>query len=353
MKIKINVKKPYDVIIKSNILTSLASYLPEGLGNTAAIITDDNVEPLYGQVVRKSLEDGGFRVITYVFKHGEANKSTDTLISILNYLADNKVTRSDFIAALGGGITGDVAGFAAGVYLRGIRYIQIPTTFLSAVDSSVGGKTGVNLTAGKNLTGLFYQPDAVICDPETFRTLDDDIFIDGVSEAVKHGFILDEDFFRALSGKTRAEYMDDIENIIARNVEIKGEIVASDEFECGRRQLLNFGHTAGHAIEKVTNHAVSHGQAVAAGMIIMTRAAYRMGYCDTDYSGDIRAAFSGFRNRIDTAYNPDDLYSAALSDKKRAGDKINIIIPEQSGKCVIKTIKAEELLDVFKAGVGT
>ena len=352
-KIKINVKTPYDVIIGKGLLSGFAEYLPlsELKSKTAVIITDSNVFPLYESTVRKSLESAGFSVLTYVFESGEKHKSSETLIGILNFLADNKVTRSDFIVALGGGIVGDMAGFAAGIYLRGIRYIQVPTTFLAAVDSSVGGKTAVNLNAGKNLAGLFYQPEAVICDPETFKTLDDSTFADGVSEAVKHGFILDEKLFNKLKNSTRTEYMENIEEIIARNVEIKGEIVTEDEFEKGRRQLLNFGHTAGHAIEKYTNHAVSHGQAVAAGMVIMARAAHKKGFCEFDYSGEVEAAFLGFPQALNMNFSAEEMYEAGLSDKKRSGEKINIIIPEKIGKCVVKTIEATELLEVFKLGL--
>jgi len=350
-KIKINVKTPYDVIIGKGLLSDLAAYISSDMGKTTVIITDSNVFPLYEPAVRKSLESAGFSVLTYAFENGEKHKDPEILIDILNFLADNKVTRTDFIIALGGGIVGDMAGFAAGVYLRGIAYIQVPTTFLAAVDSSVGGKTGVNLKAGKNLAGLFKQPEVVICDPETFETLDDLTFADGVSEAVKHGFILDGNLFQKLIGKTRAEYMNDIVEIIARNVEIKGEIVAEDEFEKGRRQLLNFGHTAGHAIEKCTNHTVSHGQAVAAGMVIMARAAYKKGFCNADYSGEIEDAFSGFPNVLNMNFSADEMYEAGLSDKKRSGEKLNIIIPEKVGTCVVKTIEATELLEIFKLGL--
>ncbi|MCL2696485.1 MAG: 3-dehydroquinate synthase [Oscillospiraceae bacterium] len=345
-------RKPYDVIIETGIINEIAAYFPTYIrGGTAAVITDDNVFALYEPAVRKSLENAGFNVISYAFKNGENHKTTDELFKILNFLADNKVTRSDFIIALGGGIAGDMAGFAAGIYLRGIRYIQVPTTFLAAVDSSVGGKTAVNLGAGKNLAGLFYQPEAVICDPETFRTLDDVTFADGVSEVVKHGFIADEELFRCLSGKTRSEYMKNIVEFISRNIKIKGGIVAADEFEKGKRQLLNFGHTAGHAIEKCTNHAVSHGQAVAAGMIIMSRAAYKKGFCDCDFSQEIAAAYFDFPNVFNMNFCAEKLYEAALSDKKRSGVKINIIIPERIGKCVIKEIEAIELLEIFKLGL--
>jgi 3-dehydroquinate synthase len=352
MKVKINAGKPYDVIIEKGILSEIAENLPEKMGGTAVIITDNNVKPLYEQTVKKSLTDAGYKVLTHAFESGEKHKTPEELVSILNFLAENKVTRSDFIVALGGGIVGDMAGFAAGIYLRGIRYIQVPTTFLAAIDASVGGKTAVNLNAGKNLAGLFYQPEIVICDPETFATLGDLTFADGVSEAVKHGFILDDSFYYKLKGRTRAEYMNDIVKIVARNVEIKGEIVAADEFEKGKRQLLNFGHTAGHAIEKCTEHAVSHGQAVAAGMTIMARAAYKKGYCSTDFSGEIEAAFSGFQGILNMDFSAEKIYEAALSDKKRSGEKINIIIPESVGKCVIKEINAEELLEIFRLGLG-
>jgi 3-dehydroquinate synthase len=351
MKVRINVKKPYDVIIKNNILPEIALYLQGFNGSTAAIITDENVYKLYEPTVRASLENAGINVVSHVFKSGEKNKNSDELFKIINFLAEKKVTRSDFLIALGGGIVGDMAGFAAGIYLRGIKYIQVPTTFLATVDSSVGGKTAVNLSAGKNLAGLFYQPEIVICDPETFYTLDDVTFADGVSESIKHGMICDEEFFRFLSGKTRVDYMKDIVKIVVQNVKIKSRIVESDEFEKGQRQLLNFGHTAGHAIEKVTNHAVSHGQAVAAGMILMSRAAYKKGFCERNYSCEIEKALSGFSHEIDLNYNAEELYEAALSDKKRSGEKVNIIIPESIGKCVIKRINTEKLFGIFKAGL--
>ncbi|MCL2077984.1 MAG: 3-dehydroquinate synthase [Oscillospiraceae bacterium] len=352
-KIKINAKTPYDVIVGKGLLPELAAYLPNELhvGKTAVIITDSNVMPLYEPLARKSLEDAGYKVISHAFESGEKHKTPEELIKILNFMADNKVTRSDFIIALGGGITGDMAGFAAGVYLRGIDYVQIPTTFLAAVDSSVGGKTAVNLNAGKNLAGLFYQPSVVICDPDVFETLDDLTFADGVSEAIKHGFILDGEFFLKLKGKTRAQYMDDIVEIIARNVEIKGEIVGADEFERGKRQLLNFGHTAGHAIEKCTDHAYTHGQAVAAGMFIMSRAGYKKGFCEQDFSSEISEALVAFPWQFTFKFSVEDMYQAALSDKKRSGGKINIIIPESVGKCVIKEINAEELYEIFELGV--
>ncbi|MCL1824061.1 MAG: 3-dehydroquinate synthase [Oscillospiraceae bacterium] len=350
-KIKINAKTPYDVIIGKGILSDLAAELPENLGKTAVIITDNNVLPLYEPVVRKSLKEAGFSVISYTFESGEKHKTPKELIKILNFLADNKVTRSDFIIALGGGIVGDMAGFAAGVYLRGIKYVQVPTTFLAAVDSSVGGKTAVNLNAGKNLAGMFYQPAITICDTDTFKTLDDITFADGVSEAVKHGFILDEAFFRKLQSRTREEYMNEIVEIVARNVEIKGRIVEADEFEQGKRQLLNFGHTAAHAIEKCTDHAVSHGQAVATGMVIMARAAYKKGFCNADFSMEIKEAFSGFKSIFDTDITAEEMAEAALSDKKRSGEKINIVIPESIGNCVIKQIEVSELLEIFKLGL--
>ena len=350
-KVKISATPPYDVVIGKGILHDLASYLPDNMGETAVIITDCNVKLLYESAARESLEKAGYKVISYAFESGENHKTPEELFKILNFMAENRVTRSDFIVALGGGIVGDMAGFAAGIYLRGIKYAQVPTTFLAAVDSSVGGKTAVNLNAGKNLAGVFYQPRVVICDPLTFETLDGPTFTDGVSEAVKHGFILDRDLFNNLKGKTRVGYMDDIVNIIARNVEIKGSVVEEDEFEKGRRQLLNFGHTAAHAIEKCTVHGVTHGRAVAVGMVIMARAAYKKGLCDEDYSGEITAAFSGFSQALEMSFSAEQMYEAGLSDKKRSGGKLNIIIPERVGKCIIKEIEASELYDVFKAGL--
>ncbi|MDD6503238.1 MAG: 3-dehydroquinate synthase, partial [Oscillospiraceae bacterium] len=238
-----------------------------------------------------------------------------------------------------GGVTGDVSGFAAATYQRGISYIQIPTTLLAAVDSSVGGKTAIDLPAGKNLAGAFYQPGLVLCDYDTLNTLPEEVFTDGCAEVIKYGVIWDADFFEQLKSPIRPQ----IESVIARCVEIKRDVVQQDEFDTGIRGLLNFGHTIGHAVEKCSAYAVSHGSAVAIGMALMTKAAYLAGRCDEDCVDSVYAMLRQYGLPTRTEFAPDDLLAAMLSDKKRSGSKISLIVPERIGKCDIVKLPVEEM----------
>lgn len=242
--------------------------------------------------------------------------------------------------ALGGGVVGDVAGFAAASYLRGIDFIQIPTTLLACVDSSVGGKTAIDLKAGKNLAGAFYQPKLVIADFETLSTLTDGIFADGMAEVIKYGVIFDKAFFEFLRDN---EAKDNLEYVITRCVELKRDIVNADEKEKGVRALLNFGHTVGHAIEKCSGYKIPHGSAVAVGMVIISRAAYKCSFCDENYADIIASLNKKYSLPVSTDFSASELSSAAMADKKRAGDKIKLIIPEALGNCVIKSVPTSEL----------
>ena len=244
-------------------------------------------------------------------------------------MCSSDLTRSDCVAALGGGVTGDMAGFAAATYQRGIDYIQIPTTFLAAADSSVGGKTAVDLEAGKNLVGAFWQPRAVICDTDTFRTLPEDTFLDGVAETVKHGLIADADFFRFL---LEADLRGDIDRIVRRDVEIKAAVVGEDEFERGRRKILNFGHTLGHAMEKLSGYATPHGHAVAVGMVLAARGAERLGYSPAGTLETVLEANERLGLPSRCPYGAQALYEAATGDKKRGGDHIDVVVLEEIGR---------------------
>ena len=244
----VNASTPYPVHIGPGLLEK-AGELIAGVtsSRTCAVITDTTVEKLYAAPVCRSLQEAGFQVCLHAFPAGEQSKNINTYGGMLEFLAENKLTRSDFVVALGGGVTGDMAGFAAATYQRGVDYIQMPTTFLAASDSSVGGKTAIDLAAGKNLAGAFHQPKMVICDTDTFRTLPPDAFADGMAETLKHGLIADGDFYRFLmTGDVRAR----MDQVVRRNVEIKAAVVGEDEKEHGKRKLLNFGHTLGHAMEK-------------------------------------------------------------------------------------------------------
>ena len=292
--------------------------------------------PLYGGRVQDSLKRAGFDFHAYTFPAGEQNKNLDTYRKILEFFALNRLTRSDFVIALGGGVAGDMAGFAAATYQRGVDYIQLPTTFLAASDSSVGGKTAVDLEAGKNLVGAFHQPKLVLCDTETFRTLTPETFADGVAETVKHGLIADRDFFNSLM----AGRMDtDINGVVRRNVEIKASVVGEDEFERGKRKLLNFGHTLGHAIEKLSGFTVTHGHAVAIGMVLACRAAERLGHSPAGTLETVLDACRRFRLPTECPYSAQALYDAATGDKKRDGGSIDVVVLEETGRA--KTVRLD------------
>jgi len=235
-KITVNASKTYDINIGFGIIDE-ADVILNKIGSAAAVVTDDIVAPLYAQRLEQALSRNKTRVVRYVIPHGEASKSAEQLVSLVNFLAKEKLSRTDTVIALGGGVVGDLAGFAAAVYMRGIGFVQIPTTLLAAVDSSVGGKTAINLDAGKNLAGAFYQPDAVLCDISLLSTLTPEVFRDGCAEVIKYGVIADSKLFDSFEKPIK----DQLENIIARCVEIKRDIVAEDEFEKSVRKFLNLG----------------------------------------------------------------------------------------------------------------
>lgn len=339
----------YNIVIDKGILPKSGSMIKEVTSaERVAVITDDTVDKLYSDVVMKSLSDAGFETFKFVFPHGEKSKNISTFSSILEFLADSGLTRTDALVALGGGVVGDVAGFAAASYLRGIDFIQIPTTLLACVDSSVGGKTAIDLKAGKNLAGAFYQPKLVIADFETLSTLTDGIFADGMAEVIKYGVIFDKAFFEFLRDN---EAKDNLEYVITRCVELKRDIVNADEKEKGVRALLNFGHTVGHAIEKCSGYKIPHGSAVAVGMVIISRAAYKCSFCDENCTDIIASLNKKYSLPVSTDFSASELSSAAMADKKRAGDKIKLIIPEALGNCVIKSVPTSELEKIIGEGL--
>jgi len=344
--ITVKASKTYDIKIGSGILDDADSILPK-IGSTAVIVTDDVVAPLYSQRLENSLARKKIRVIRYVIPNGEASKSVEHLVPLVNFIANEKLSRTDTVIALGGGVVGDLAGFAAAVYMRGIGFIQIPTTLLAAVDSSVGGKTAINLGAGKNLAGAFYQPDAVLCDISLLSTLAPEVFRDGCAEVIKYGVIADGKLFKSFEKPIK----DQLEDVIARCVEIKRDIVAQDEFEKSVRKFLNFGHTIGHAIELLSRYEITHGSAVAAGMAIITRTAAKMKICDDACMHDIIKTIKLYDLPVNTTYDAASLAKACLSDKKRDGGKVTMIFPEKIGKCVMKDIKVEELENAIRLGL--
>ena len=272
--IPVQTARPYEVLVGQGLLAQSGELIAKKAPPcTAAIITDDTVNILFGDAVQASLQQAGFKVCRIVFPHGEASKNMTTLSFVLEQLAGHRVTRTDLIVALGGGVVGDLAGFAAAVYLRGMRFVQLPTTLLSAIDSSVGGKTAVDLAAGKNLAGAFWQPELVLCDSDALKTLPEQYFLDGLGEAVKYGMAFDNTLLPLLQNGVASR----LPELVARCVAIKAGVVAQDEHDTGERRKLNFGHTVGHAIERCSGFSISHGQAVAIGMVIITRACVKKG----------------------------------------------------------------------------
>ena len=347
--INIHASRDYDVKIGSGLLPSLGAEVAALCKvGTAAILSDSNVWPIYGDTVSAALQNSGLRVVNYVFPAGEESKSAENYLNILNFLADNHITRTDLLIALGGGVVGDITGFAAATYLRGIPYIQIPTTLLAMVDSSVGGKTAIDLPGGKNLVGAFYQPSLVLCDLETLKSLPEDIFRDGCAEVIKYGILFDPDLFVHL---LENGILFDREAVVARCVALKRDVVATDEHDRGERQLLNLGHTIAHGIEAVSNFTVSHGKAVAIGTAIISRSAYANGMCSEDTYRSILSVLSAFSLPTDTTVDMDAIIRIALSDKKRSGQNINLVLPTQIGKCIISPTPIDSLKGFLEKGL--
>lgn len=348
-RITVTASRSYDIVIGSNLHTSIGTYLADlSSASSVAIISDSNVWPIYGSSVKTSLENSGYRVVNYVFQAGEENKNAKTYLSILDFLAQQHITRTDVLVALGGGVVGDITGFVAATYLRGIPYVQVPTTLLAMVDSSVGGKTAIDLPAGKNLVGAFYQPSLVLCDINALQTLPDNIFQDGCAEVIKYGILYDPDLFAHLS---QNGIRFDLEYVIARCVALKRDVVAADELEHSERKLLNLGHTIAHGIEAGSNYTISHGKAVAIGIAIISRCAAEHKICDVDTRVAIREILSKFRLPTDTDIALDTIVSIALSDKKRHGDHIDLILPKQIGSCVIHPVAIDRLKGFLGKGL--
>ncbi len=329
----------YRVRIERGALTTIAEHWLDA-PRAMALVAEERVDRLYGDRVAAGLEAAGIRVERWTFPGGEAAKSGRTLFELLEFLAEKKLSRSDALAALGGGVTGDLTGFAAAVYLRGVPFVQVPTTLLAMVDASVGGKTAVNLRAGKNLAGAFHQPAYVAIDPDVLATLPPAVLADGVSEALKTGAISDRALFdRLAKGYDPAE----AEAVVARCVAIKRDLVEADERDTGARQLLNFGHTVGHAIEKASGYAVSHGQAVALGMLLEARGAEAAGFAEAPVSDLIRRALVANHLPVACPFSAEALLDTMLRDKKVRSGRIALALPREIGRCALLEIDVDAL----------
>lgn len=347
-RVEVHTAPLYEVRIGAGILGQCGAYLRSILPDCrVAVVTDSTAGPLYLETVMQSLQAAGFTVDSCTFPAGEASKNIGTLSDILEFLASVPLTRTDCLIALGGGVVGDMAGFAAAVYLRGIRCVQLPTTLLSAVDSSVGGKTAIDLRAGKNLAGAFLQPAAVLCDTDCLKTLPPPVLASGAAEAIKTGVLSDERLFALFEdGSLAAEP----ETVIAQCVAYKAGVVERDEKEQNERKLLNLGHTVGHAIERCSGYTIPHGHAVGAGLAIISRAAETLGWTEAPVAARIGACLTRNGLPIGTPYRPEALSNAAAADKKRSGGMITLVIPKRIGRCELKTLPVPDLLSVIEAG---
>lgn len=347
--VRVDTQKKYEILIGSSILSFVGQFSVEKTGKgKALVVTDDIVNELYSDTVCDSLKKAGYSVYKYVFVNGEKSKTFENYLKILQFLYDNQFTRSDCVFALGGGVVGDIAGFCAATFLRGIKFIQVPTTLLAAVDSSVGGKTAVNFNDSKNAVGAFYQPDAVFCDYSVLDSLNEINFADGMAEIIKCGVICDKPLFDSLENPTKPQ----LEKIITRCIEIKRDVVLHDEFDTGIRNVLNLGHTFGHAIEKCSKHEITHGHAVSIGMAIMTKAAVKKGICKQETLDRLLYMLEKYKLPVSTKFNSDEIFDAVLSDKKRDGNKINLIVPEKIGSVKVLNVSLEEAKSFLFAGNG-
>ena len=333
--IRVSASNTYNVKIGAGLLSTAGEELLSLTGGKncrVCIVSDDNVFPLYGKTVSDALTAAGFSVISHVIPHGESSKCLSVYGEILDHLASEHLTRSDWLIALGGGVVGDLCGFCAATYLRGVKYLQIPTSLLAMVDSSVGGKTAIDLPTGKNLCGAFYPPHAVLCDISALDTLPAVFFADGMAEVIKYGFIFDRALLELLMRDGAAF---DRETVISRCIDHKRRVVEEDEFDRGVRGLLNFGHTAAHGIEQHSDYTVTHGHAVAAGMGIITRAAEAAGVIREPFSPMLEALLADFDLPSDTDFTADAMTDAILSDKKRDGGIIRLVIADEPGHAIL------------------
>ena len=345
-KLTVNVKDKYDILIDRGLLEKTGELVKSVLNSKKImLISDTNVYDIYGDAVKLSLEEQGYQVFTYIFPAGEASKKTAVVVDMVEQMAQCGMTRIDGVVALGGGVCGDMAGFAAAIFLRGIKFVQIPTSLLAQVDSSVGGKTAVDLPQGKNLCGAFHQPSLVIIDTNVLKTLSPHFFSDGIGEVIKYGCIKSESLFERLEKENAEDY---IEDVIYECLDIKRIIVENDEKEFGERALLNFGHTCGHAIEKLWNfETVSHGEAVGIGMVMASRAGESIGLTEEGTADRIAALLKKYGLRSADTHSTAEIVDAMSADKKRTGTGIKLVMLKKIGDSFIYPVDNSEISKVF------
>ena len=346
-RIHITASTSYDVLIGEGLIDRSGELTAQVVAPCRClIVADDTVDELYGDRAQISFSYAGFDVARFAFPAGESSKNLGTLTDILDAMGAAKHSRSDLVVALGGGVTGDMAGFAAAIYARGIRYVQIPTTLLAAVDSSVGGKTAVDMPFGKNMVGAFHQPSLVITDTDVLRDLPAAQLSNGAAEAIKCGVLNDPGLFEMLEG---GDWLDAVDAVVGHCVAYKRDVVAGDEFDTGDRAFLNLGHTFGHAIERLSGYRLLHGQCVGVGMLMAAAVADCPEAMIRRLAGCLRR--NGLPTRCD--YPAAALADAALSDKKRAGGTITLVLPEAIGRCALKKIPVPQLPACFEKALAS
>lgn len=350
--LKVNLgEDSYNIFIGKGLLNNVNEYIEEICrSNKICIITDNNVLNLYAHNLKDTLTRVGYVVEIFVFKHGEESKNLDTCKDAYDKLIEMKFSRSDLIIALGGGVVGDLAGFVASTYLRGVRFVQIPTSLLAQVDSSVGGKVAVDLPQGKNLVGSFYQPKLVLIDTDCLYTLTDRFFNDGLGEVIKYSMIKDKELFHKLNSfNSKEELLNNIDDIIYNCCDIKRSVVENDEHDTGLRMILNFGHTLGHAIEKIYGfNTISHGEGVCIGMNMITQLSEKKGLTNKDTANSIKDIL--IRYNLPYEINLDDknqILDAISVDKKNLDGNLNLILLQDIGQCYIYKSNINFFSEIF------
>lgn len=343
--INLNTNSPCKIIIDKNLIQNTGDYIKNfsntDKSNQILIITDDIVNELYSNKLTESLINQGFDVFIFVIAHGELSKNFHTVERIYSFLIKNKFKRSDLIIALGGGVVGDIAGFVSATYMRGIGLIQIPTTLLAQIDSSIGGKNGINLIHGKNIIGTFYQPKLVLIDIDTLSSLPQKLVSDGIAEAIKYGLIKSSSLFYLIKNNNIENIL---KNLIFECINIKKDIVEIDELDQNERRILNFGHTLAHAIEKFYNFTTyTHGQAVAIGMAYTISSSEKLSITKKGTYNELISVLDKYNLPYKIDCNIDELVSLAKLDKKATGDFFDIVLIKDIGQGFIKRIKKDDL----------
>lgn len=342
--------KKYDIVVQNGLIKNLGYEINNiYINKKIAVITDENVFAIHGSYVKQALEKWHYDCKFIVIEPGESSKSMETLKSVYEQLIDFNLTRSDLIIALGGGVVGDLSGFAASTYLRGVDYVQVPTTLLAQIDSSIGGKVAVNLEQGKNLIGSFYHPKKVLIDPDVLDTLTDKFIKDGLGEVIKYACIRDSAFFQMLlSINTKEQLFNNLEYIIYTCLNIKRELIEKDEYDKGERMLLNFGHTLGHAIEKYFKYEYSHGEGVSLGMYYITEKSEALGITEPGTAEKIKNMLINFNiddNLPDLNMNM--IKDTVLLDKKNISGNMNLILLRKIGDAFIKSVPIKDINKFF------